>query len=161
MFVNPSKTVARIEPAIAGNGDNAASQQAVQTPRHDVIAPIARRLPGATIAVTGETAGTHDSNESMKQHAPLVFGFVLGLAFLLLLLSFRSIMIPIVSILLNLLSVGAAYGRRAWRDHGCRFQELVGSGLGGLRSAAQQRAQQEQGASQARQAVRRRPVCAA
>jgi RND superfamily putative drug exporter len=46
----------------------------------------------------------------MKSHLPLVFGFVFGLAFLLLLLTFRSIVIPIKTILLNLLSVGAAYG---------------------------------------------------
>jgi RND superfamily putative drug exporter len=67
-------------------------------------------LPGATVAVTGETAATHDFNETMKSHAPLVFAFVLGLAFLLLLLTFRSVVVPILAIILNLLSVGAAYG---------------------------------------------------
>ena len=46
----------------------------------------------------------------MKAHAPIVFAFVLGLAFVLLLLTFRSIVIPIKAIVLNLLSVGAAYG---------------------------------------------------
>ena len=46
----------------------------------------------------------------LKAHAPIVFAFVLGLAFLLLLTTFRSIVIPIKAIVLNLLSVGAAYG---------------------------------------------------
>src|SRR6266508_6611897 len=46
----------------------------------------------------------------MKSHAPLVFGFVLLLCFLLLLLMFRSIVIPLKAVVLNLLSVGAAYG---------------------------------------------------
>ena len=46
----------------------------------------------------------------MKSKTPLVFAFVLGLAFLLLLVTFRSIVIPIKAIVLNLLSVGAAYG---------------------------------------------------
>ena len=46
----------------------------------------------------------------MKAHAPIVFAYVLGLAFVLLLLTFRSIVIPIKAIVLNLLSVGAAYG---------------------------------------------------
>jgi RND superfamily putative drug exporter len=46
----------------------------------------------------------------MKAHAPIVFAFVLGLAFVLLLLTFRSIVIPLKAIVLNLLSVGAAYG---------------------------------------------------
>jgi uncharacterized membrane protein YdfJ with MMPL/SSD domain len=110
VFVSPDKAVARIEFAIAGNGDNTASLHALQVLRHQVIAPIVKTLPGVTVAVTGQTAGTHDFNQTMKQHAPLVFAFVLGLAFLLLLLTFRSIVIPIMTILLNLLSVGAAYG---------------------------------------------------
>ena len=46
----------------------------------------------------------------MKSHAPIVFAFVLGLAFVLLLVTFRSIVIPIKAIVLNLLSVGASYG---------------------------------------------------
>jgi RND superfamily putative drug exporter len=46
----------------------------------------------------------------MVSHLPLVFGFVLGLAFLLLLVTFRSIVIPVKAIVLNLLSVGASYG---------------------------------------------------
>ncbi|HEX6700630.1 MAG TPA: MMPL family transporter, partial [Gaiellaceae bacterium] len=53
---------------------------------------------------------TKDFNDQMKSRIPYVFAFVLGLAFLLLLMTFRSIVIPIKSILLNLLSVGSAYG---------------------------------------------------
>ena len=64
--------------------------------------------------MTGQTAGTHDFNETMKQRAPLVFAFVLGLAFVLLLLTFRSIVIPLKAIVLNLLSVAAAYGILVW-----------------------------------------------
>ncbi len=56
------------------------------------------------------TAGSKDFNDSMKAHLPLVFAFVLTMAFLLLLITFRSIVIPITAIVLNLLSVGAAYG---------------------------------------------------
>ena len=111
VFVSPDKTVARVEFAIAGDGDNDASQNALKTLREQVIPPIAATLPpNAEIAVTGETAGTHDFNELMKERAPFVFAFVLGLAFVLLLLTFRSIVVPIKAIILNLLSVGAAYG---------------------------------------------------
>jgi uncharacterized membrane protein YdfJ with MMPL/SSD domain len=67
-------------------------------------------VPGLTVAVTGETAGNRDFNDLMRTHLPLVFFFVLGLAFLLLLMTFRSVVIPIKAIVLNLLSVGAAYG---------------------------------------------------
>jgi RND superfamily putative drug exporter len=62
------------------------------------------------VAVTGETAGTADFNSLMGQRSVWVFTFVLLLAFLLLLVSFRSLVIPVTAVLLNLLSVGAAYG---------------------------------------------------
>ena len=111
VFVSPDKTVARVEFSIAGNGDNDASQHALFTLRKLIIPPIEQNLPeGSEVAVTGETAGTHDFNELMKERAPIVFFFVLGLAFVLLLLTFRSIVVPITAIILNLLSVGAAYG---------------------------------------------------
>jgi uncharacterized membrane protein YdfJ with MMPL/SSD domain len=110
VFVNPDKTVARVEFSIAGRGDDSASNHALATLRNDVIPPVAADLPEADWAVTGVTAGTHDFNEQMKSRMPLVLAFVLGLAFLLMLLTFRSIVIPIETVVLNLLSVGAAYG---------------------------------------------------
>jgi uncharacterized membrane protein YdfJ with MMPL/SSD domain len=110
VFVNRDRTVARIEFSIAGKGDDKTSYEALSVLRRDVIAPVAATLPGVQVAVTGQTAGTHDFNETMKARAPIVFAFVLGLAFVLLLLSFRSIVVPLKAILLNLLSVGAAYG---------------------------------------------------
>ncbi len=63
-----------------------------------------------TANVTGDTAIDHDQTSMLARNTPLVFGFVLGLAFLLLLVTFRSIVIPIKAIVLNLLSVAAAYG---------------------------------------------------
>ena len=62
------------------------------------------------MAVTGTTAGTYDFNHQMSHRLPYVFLFVLGLAFVLLLLTFRSLVIAAKAIVLNLLSVGAAYG---------------------------------------------------
>jgi len=62
---------------------------------------------------------------TMKQRAPFVFAFVLGLAFLLLLLTFRSIVIPIKAIILNLLSVGAAYGILVWIFQDGHLQGLL------------------------------------
>jgi uncharacterized membrane protein YdfJ with MMPL/SSD domain len=108
--VNPAKTVAVIDFAIAGNGDNAASLRAMHTLRDTVIPPIASTLPNTEVAVTGTTAGTYDFNWQMKHRLPWVFLFVLGLAFVLLLLTFRSLVIAAKAVALNLLSVGAAYG---------------------------------------------------
>ena len=56
------------------------------------------------------TAGNHDFDAQLRATLPLVFAFVLGLAFLVLMVTFRSLFIPIMSIALNLLSIGAAYG---------------------------------------------------
>ncbi len=79
------------------------------------------------------TAGSKDFNDTMKSHLPLVFAFVLGLAFLLLLVTFRSLVVPIKAIVLNLLSVGASYGvlKLVFQDgHG---EELLGfQSLGGI-----------------------------
>ncbi|HEY7421935.1 MAG TPA: MMPL family transporter [Gaiellaceae bacterium] len=108
--VNPAHTVETVSIALQGNGTDAASTAALQTLRQHVIPTTVGRVHGVEAAVTGETAGTHDFNEQMKSHAPLVFAFVLALCFVLLLVTFRSIVIPIKAVLLNLLSVGAAYG---------------------------------------------------
>jgi uncharacterized membrane protein YdfJ with MMPL/SSD domain len=108
--INPSHTVETVSIALQGNGDNGRSVAALHTLRERVIPSTVGSVPGVEAAVTGETAGTHDFNQQMKSHAPLVFAFVLALCFLLLLVTFRSIVIPIKAVLLNLLSVSAAYG---------------------------------------------------
>ncbi|WP_155350572.1 MMPL family transporter [Acrocarpospora pleiomorpha] len=103
--INPDKTVARIDIAIKGSGTDEVSEHAIHTLREKVIPAT---LPGAH--VTGNTAGSMDFNDQMVRTLPLVFGFVLLLAFLLLLMSFRSLVVAIKAIVLNLLSVAAAYG---------------------------------------------------
>src|SRR5581483_8989728 len=108
--INADGTVARISIPLVGDGNNSRSQHALQTLRHAVIPPTIGAVPGATVAVSGMTAGSSDFNNTMKSHVPLVFGFVLALVFLLMLVTFRSIVIPAKAVLLNLLSVGAAYG---------------------------------------------------
>lgn len=67
-------------------------------------------LPGTVALVTGDEAENLDFNRQLQDSVPWVFGFVLGLAFLLLLVSFRSVAIAITGVVLNLLSVAAAYG---------------------------------------------------
>ena len=108
--VNPDHTVARITAPLAGDGENAKSEHALSTLRNSLIPATLDHVSGADVSVTGDTAGSHDFNELMKVRTPIVFAFVLGMAFLLLLVTFHSIVIPIKAIVLNLLSVGAAYG---------------------------------------------------
>ncbi len=102
--------VAQLSIPIRGNGNDTASNRAVDDLRDTIVPATVGKVNGADAFVTGYTAGSRDWNDLMKSRAPIVFAFVLTLAFLLLLLTFRSIVIPIKAIVLNLLSVGAAYG---------------------------------------------------
>jgi uncharacterized membrane protein YdfJ with MMPL/SSD domain len=108
--VSPDKTVAVVALSVKGSGTDAASQRSLEVLRSDVVPATVGKVRGAEVAVTGLTAGSKDFIDTMKAHAPLVFLFVLGLAFILLLVTFRSIVVPIKAIVLNLLSVGSAYG---------------------------------------------------
>jgi RND superfamily putative drug exporter len=108
--ISPDRTVALVALSVKGSGTDAASERSLAVLRSQVVPATVGRLAGAQVAVTGATAGAKDFNDTMIAHAPLVFAFVLSLAFLLLLFTFRSIVVPIKAIVLNLLSVGAAYG---------------------------------------------------
>jgi uncharacterized membrane protein YdfJ with MMPL/SSD domain len=108
--ISPDKTVAVVALSVKGSGTDAASERSLETLRSQVVPATVGRLPGAQVAVTGVTASSKDFNAAMIAHAPIVFAFVLSLAFIVLLVTFRSIVVPIKAIVLNLLSVGAAYG---------------------------------------------------
>jgi RND superfamily putative drug exporter len=95
---------------LAGGGTDNTSNQALATLRDQVLPATLGRVSGIDYAVTGLTADNHDFAAQLDARAPLVFIFVLGLAFLLLMITFRSVTIPAMSIALNLLSIGAAYG---------------------------------------------------
>ena len=106
----PDRTVAAVTISLAGNGTDARSDQALATLRRTIIPATVGAVAGVHAYVGGTTAGSRDFTDTMKAHLPLVFAFVLGLAFVLLLVTFQSIVIPLMTIVLNLLSVGAAYG---------------------------------------------------
>jgi uncharacterized membrane protein YdfJ with MMPL/SSD domain len=108
--INPDKTVAVVSLSIKGKGTDAASNRSLEVLRDEVVPATVGQLDGAEVATTGMTAWSKDFLDTMKSHLPLVFGFVLALAFILLLVTFRSIVVPIKAIILNLLSVGSAYG---------------------------------------------------
>ena len=108
--VNPQGTIAVVSLPIAGSGTDAASIRALETLRDDVIPKSVGSLAGADVGVAGLAANSADFNEQMKHAAPFVFAFVLAFAFVLLLITFRSIVIATKAVVLNLMSVAAAYG---------------------------------------------------
>jgi uncharacterized membrane protein YdfJ with MMPL/SSD domain len=108
--VNPSHTVARVDIPLVGEGTDAESNAALETLRNDILPTTVGTVESAEYAVTGLTAQSADQNALLKAKAPIVFGFVLVFAFGLLLVTFRSIVVAAKAVLLNLLSVGAAYG---------------------------------------------------
>jgi uncharacterized membrane protein YdfJ with MMPL/SSD domain len=103
-------TVAQIDVPTRGNGTDAASVNALNELRDEIIPATVGQVEGTTVNVSGEAASSEDFASQLTSRLPLIFAFVLGLAFLLMLVTFRSIVIPIKAIILNLLSVGAAYG---------------------------------------------------
>jgi len=106
-----NRRVAVILVPLGGPEMEATWNRQIETLRNQVIPRTLAGAPGVeTVAVGGDDAGTKDYREALRAHAPLVFAFVLTLAFVLLLVTFRSVVIPLKAIVLNLLSVGAAYG---------------------------------------------------
>ena len=94
---------------IRGDVVSAPDVAAVRQLRRDLI-PSIFAGSHARVYVGGNTAETADYFSAISGPTPYVLLFVLGLSFILLLLAFRSLVIAVVSILLNLLSIGAAYG---------------------------------------------------
>ncbi|WP_250002364.1 MMPL family transporter [Actinoplanes sp. M2I2] len=98
--INPAGTVAVVSVGLADD------DAALKLLRENV----APAVFGSSALVTGGAAGSADFNARLDASRPWVFGFVLGLAFLLLLVSFRSVVVALTGVVLNLLSVAAAYG---------------------------------------------------
>ncbi len=124
--VNARHDLAEIEVPLAGDGADSRSFAALAALRDELLPATVGRMPGASYAVTGQTAGTQQFTDVTRSHWPLVFAFVLGLAFLLLLITFRSLVIAGTAIVLNMLSVGAAYGVLVWIFQDGHMQGLLG-----------------------------------
>ena len=107
---NKSRTAALVRLPLTGKGDNAPSRRAVKLLRSTLVPATLGAIPGAKTAVTGTTAEDVDFTSQIRRSLPYVVGFVLVLAFVLLLLAFRSLVVPLKAVVLNLLSVGASYG---------------------------------------------------
>jgi RND superfamily putative drug exporter len=131
--VHRKANVAEIEVPLAGSGSDATSKHALETLRGTIVPQTVGRVADAP--VSGQLAWSTDYNAQLKHAIAPVFLFVMSVTFLLMLVFFRSVVIALTAIALNLLSVGAAYGvmvavfQHGWGD------SLVGTrGAGALES---------------------------
>ncbi|HEV8489078.1 MAG TPA: MMPL family transporter [Candidatus Limnocylindrales bacterium] len=108
--LSPDGTVGLVSFTLAGSSNDYANWDIVREVRSRAAPAAFGPVPGVAAYVTGSAASSLDITSFYADGMPLVFAFVLGLSFLLLLVAFHSIVIPIKAIILNLLSTGAAYG---------------------------------------------------
>jgi uncharacterized membrane protein YdfJ with MMPL/SSD domain len=123
--LSADKSVAIVTLPTTGEGTDDLSNKAVAALRDDIVPSTLSNIDGVVAYTSGEAAATGDFNDAMISHLPYVFAFVLSAAFLLLLVTFRSIVIPAKAIVLNMLSVGSAYGLMT-----LVFQHGLGEALG-------------------------------
>lgn len=115
--------VAALAFTIAGSRNDKANQDIVVKLRNEVVPA---NFGAGKAFVTGSAAYTLDAVNYFAEKLPLVFGFVLGLSFLLLLIAFHSLVIPIKAIILNLFSTGASYGVMVWVFQDGYLSEQIG-----------------------------------
>jgi uncharacterized membrane protein YdfJ with MMPL/SSD domain len=125
--VNPQHTIALVTVELAGNGTDQQSENALAVLRTDVIPTAFAGAKDTTVAVTGTTAVSVDTTAQLAKTAPLVAAFVLIFTFLMMLTAFSSLTIAGLTLLLNIASVGAAYGLVV-----LVFQDGLGAGLLGF-----------------------------
>jgi uncharacterized membrane protein YdfJ with MMPL/SSD domain len=131
--ISPNQKAEVVSMAMQGDGTDLKSETALATLRDDVLPTTIAKVDGIQADVTGMTAGSKDFNDAMRGRLPYVFAFVLGLAFLLLLVTFRSIIVPLKAIVLNMLSVGASYGILTLVFQDGHGEKLLGfESLGGI-----------------------------
>jgi RND superfamily putative drug exporter len=102
-------TAAILQVAPATSPQDEATTDLVHRLRDDVI-PAAIAGSGVDVKVSGGTAVAVDFADYTSERMPLFFGAVLVLSFLLLMAVFRSLLVPLKAVVMNLLSIGAAYG---------------------------------------------------
>ncbi|MFE9452280.1 MMPL family transporter [Streptomyces sp. NPDC006739] len=108
--LHDAQNVALVSVPLVGGSDMDQAGRSLLKLRDRVRPDTLGRVDGVQAPITGNVAGNHDFNDQLMGSVVPVFAFVVVFAFLLMLLSFRSLTVAITSILLNLLSVGAAYG---------------------------------------------------
>ncbi|MEV8541304.1 MMPL family transporter [Streptomyces sp. NPDC051572] len=108
--LHDAQNVAFVYVPLVGGSDQDKASKSLEKLRDDVRPATLGKVDGVQAPITGNVAGSKDFNDQLLGSVVPVFAFVVVFAFLLMLLSFRSLTVAITSIVLNLLSVGAAYG---------------------------------------------------
>ncbi len=124
--IHPEADLSVLRARLAGDPAGNQAMEAVERLRAEYIPEAFDGVPARAL-VTGETAELVDANRVISTYAPIVVAFVLALSFVLLTVAFRSIVIPVKAIFMNLLSVGAAYGLLV-----AVFQKGIGADLLGF-----------------------------
>ncbi len=106
---NPERDLAVVTVPLRFDESSPQAREAIWRLRDDLV-PHAFGQNATSVYVTGGPASNADSVQMIRNYTPIVFAFVLGLSFLLLLVAFRSLVVPIKAIIMNLLSLGATYG---------------------------------------------------
>ncbi|GGY68630.1 membrane protein [Streptomyces olivaceoviridis] len=105
-----ARNVALVSVPLVGGSDMDRATRSLEKLRDEVRPATLGKVDGVRAPVTGQVAGNNDFNDQLMGSVVPVFVFVVVFAFLLMLLSFRSLTVAVTSIVLNLLSVAAAYG---------------------------------------------------
>ncbi|MFI1922221.1 MMPL family transporter [Streptomyces sp. NPDC020377] len=108
--LHDAQNIAYVYVPLVGGSDLDKAGTSLDKLRDEVRPATLGKVDGLQAPITGQVAGSKDFNDQLAGAVAPVFAFVVVFAFLLMLLSFRSLMVAITSIVLNLLSVGAAYG---------------------------------------------------
>jgi uncharacterized membrane protein YdfJ with MMPL/SSD domain len=133
--VHADVNVIELKVPLAGDGSDATSVRALEALRRDVIPATFDRVPGTRAYVAGNLAFSQDFNTQLEHAIAPVIAFVLVLAFLLMLMAFRSVTIAVVSVLLNVLSMAAAFGVMvAVFQHGWGAGLVGAEGVGAIES---------------------------
>ncbi|MEU3888320.1 MMPL family transporter [Streptomyces sp. NPDC029041] len=108
--LHDARNVAFVYVPLVGGSDLDKAGESLDRLRDEVRPATLGKVDGVQAPITGQVAGSKDFNDQLAGAVVPVFAFVVVFAFALMLLSFRSLTIAVTSIVLNLLSVGAAYG---------------------------------------------------
>ena len=129
----PAQHIETVDVPMAGSGNDRTSSDALAALRGTLVPDTFGKVAGTEADVTGQTAGSEDFNTQMTGSLLPVFAFVMGFAFLLMLLSFRSVTVALTALALNLLSVAASYGALTLVfQHGVGASLLGTSGVGAI-----------------------------